>query len=150
MKNRDRYEYCTCCVCHEPEIISRSNEDWIQVKAIVTMQQARILKERYERYGSDKDMKPTLEEFLKNGSRRVPLPESGDGMRAHLQELGLVSNLKLTAKNIMKVKKRTGLLKTNSTVCWIIRSAKTDPRPKNPITAFLLYESLPTTYSGSQ
>lgn len=101
-KNRDRYETRICSVCHAPELISRTKDDWIHIKTVGICRQVRI---PVEKDINGEDITPDCKTFMKKGSRRVPVPEGGDGIRSHVQDVGLISDLELTAKWIMEIKR---------------------------------------------
>lgn len=109
-KNRDRNEYRSCCVCPCPKIVLRTEEEWIHVRTVGKLCQVRIPIEK-DRYGND--ITPDKETFLKSGSRRVPLPKTGDGMEAHIQDVGLISDLELSAEEIMGIKRAHWLVENS-------------------------------------
>lgn len=101
-KNRDRHEYRRCSVCRNPKVLTRTGRDWVYVNTVGRMQQTRIPLER-NRAGDD--ITPDRETFLKAGSIRAPMVQDGDGMNAHVQNIGLISDQKLSSAKMMEFKR---------------------------------------------
>ena len=101
-KNRDRHEHriyeaswdCTC--------ISKFKEEWGFLKTVGRSRQVRIPLER-----DDKgiDISPDEATFLKKGSRRRPLPVTGEGAEHDVQMVGLISDRKMGAEELGKYKR---------------------------------------------
>lgn len=101
--NRDRHEDRRCCVTNEAEIITRSQKEWPWIQTVGLLRQVRIPMERDE---NGEDITPNVETFLKEGSRRKPKPQKGDGENSDIQEVGLISDLTLGAKGILDIKRK--------------------------------------------
>ena len=101
-KNRDRYEYRSCRVCSEPSFLTRYNNDWPFLKTVAQVMQVRILLVRDE---NGNDVTPDVRTFLQNGSRRQPMPETGDREQCDIQKIGMISDLELTAEELMTLKR---------------------------------------------
>ena len=52
------------------------------------------------------EVTPTREEFLKSGSRKCPNPTEGDSEQDPIQRIGFISNLDLSAEEILSRKRR--------------------------------------------
>ena len=58
-----------------------------------------------ERDSQGKDITPTKEEFLKKGSKRVPVPSADEGIGKDIQCTALISDLLLTAEELGSIKR---------------------------------------------
>lgn len=101
--NRDRHEDRRCSVTNEAEIITKSQKEWPWIQTVGLLRQVRIPMERDE---NGEDITPDVETFLKEGSRRKPKPQKGDGENSDIQEVGLISDMKLGAKEILEIKRK--------------------------------------------
>lgn len=101
-KNRDRYEHRTYESSWDCTCISRFKEDWDFLKTVGRSRQVRIPLERDEE-GSD--ITPDEATFLKKGSRRRPLPLTGEGAEHDVQMVGLISDRKMDAEKLGKYKR---------------------------------------------
>ena len=82
-KNRDRNEYRTYQICNNASNLTKKQKEWTHVQSIGRIKQVRI---PVEKDSQGNDITPTKEEFLKKGSRRVPVPsaeEDGRGTGKH-------------------------------------------------------------------
>lgn len=102
-KNRDRYEYRTCQICKDASELTKSQKEWANVRSIGRIRQIRV---PVERDGRGNDVTPSMEEFLKKGSRRVPAPSAEDGVGKDIQCTALISDLILTAEDLGKIKRK--------------------------------------------
>ena len=75
-KNRDRNEYRTCQICNNASNLTKKQKEWPHVQSIGRIKQVRI---PVEKDSQGNDITPTKEEFLKKGSRRVPVPSAEEG-----------------------------------------------------------------------
>ena len=101
-KNRERYEYRFGCVCSDSSVLSRTNEDWIYVRSVGQIRQTRILIVR-DKQGND--ITPGLDQFLKEGSRKQPLPTTGDRENCDNQIVGVISDMSITPEEMGKCKR---------------------------------------------
>lgn len=102
-KNRDRHEYRTCEASGDCSCISRFMDEWDFLKTVGRSRQVRIPLERDD---AGNDITPDEATFLKNGSRRKPLPSSGDGERNDVQLVGLISDREMGAEELGRYKRR--------------------------------------------
>ena len=102
-KNRDRHEYRSCSACNDPSPVTRTGEDWLFVKSIGCMRQARIL---MVRDSEGNDITPDMETFLKGGSVRQPCPVTGDGEGDDIQIIGIISDKEMSAEEMGLCKRR--------------------------------------------
>ena len=58
-----------------------------------------------EKDSQGNDITPTKEEFLKKGSRRVPVPSAEEGIGKDIQCTALISDLILTAEELGSIKR---------------------------------------------
>ena len=101
-KNRDRHEHRTYESSRDCFCISKFRDEWDFLKTVGRSRQVRIPLER-DKAGND--ITPTEDEFLKNGSRRRPLPSRGDGERNDIQLVGLISDREMGAEELGKYKR---------------------------------------------
>ena len=96
-RNRDRHEYRHCKIFNDSSALSKAGEEWAFVKSVGHVRQVRI---PMERDAEGNDVTPDLETFLRQGSRRCRKPVSGDERDRAAQEVGIVSDLNMTAKEM--------------------------------------------------
>ncbi len=102
-KNRDRHEYRRCCVTNAAtSILTKAQGEWEYLETVGLLKQTRI---PLERDAEGNDITPDSETFLKRGSRRKPRPRSGESERSDIQTVGLLSDLKLSAEEILAIKR---------------------------------------------
>ncbi|MCD8348380.1 MAG: ISAs1 family transposase [Lachnospiraceae bacterium] len=101
--NRDRKEHRHCCVTNEKGIITKTETEWPWIETVGLLRQIRIPMERDE---NGEDITPDVETFLKEGSRRKPKPQKGDNEKSDIQEVGLISDLKLSAEKVAVIKRK--------------------------------------------
>ena len=101
-KNRDRHEHRTYESSGDCSCISKFRDEWDFLKTVGRSRQVRIPLERDE---AGNDITPAEDVFLKNGSRRRPLPSSGDGERNDVQLVGLISDRKMGAEELGRYKR---------------------------------------------
>lgn len=101
-KNRDRYEYRTYEASSGCSCISRFRDEWNFLKTVGRSRQVRI---PLERDAAGNDITPDEATFLEKGSRRRPLPSSGDGERSDVQLVGLISDREMKAEELGRYKR---------------------------------------------
>lgn len=101
-KNHGRYEHRYYKICNDPSYLSRIEQEWTFIKSIGHVRQIRI---PVERDAEGNDITPDLETFIKQGSvrRRKPIP--GDESNSDIQDVGIVSDLNMTAAEMGKIKR---------------------------------------------
>lgn len=101
-KNRDRYESRWYRVCHDISLLTKTQEEWPFLKTVGQVRQIRI---PVERDSEGNDITPDVKTFLKEGSRRKPKPVPNDGETSDFQEVGVISDRKLTAEEMGQIKR---------------------------------------------
>lgn len=101
-KNRDRYEYRTYKVCNDASELTKGQKEWRHVKSIGQVRQVRV---PVEKDNQGNDITPSREEFLKNGSRRSPLPSAAEGAGKDIQCTAMISDRFLTAEELGSIKR---------------------------------------------
>lgn len=101
-KNRDRNEYRTCQICKDASNLTKSQKEWRHVQSIGRLRQVRI---PIEKDNQGNDVTPSKEEFLKRGSRRVPVPSAEESAGKDVQSTALISDLILTAEELGNIKR---------------------------------------------
>lgn len=102
-KNRERYEYRECQSYSEADGIRALQEERPHIACVGRTKQVRILQVQ-DSQGND--ITPSLEDFLKEGSRKQPRPASGDSLDDDIQMAGLVSSRVLSAEELMEYKRQ--------------------------------------------
>ena len=100
--NRDRYEYRTMKAYHGDKMIQKIRDDIPCIKCVGQSVQVRIPKEVDE---NGMDITPSKTDFLKNGSRRCPVPKEGDQLMDHIQRVGIISNKECDAEELAHYKR---------------------------------------------
>lgn len=101
-KNRDRNEYRTCQICNNASNLTKKQKEWTHVQSIGRIKQVRI---PVEKDSQGNDITPTKKEFLKKGSRRVPVPSAEEEIGKDIQCTALISDLILTAEELGSIKR---------------------------------------------
>lgn len=101
-KNRDRYEYRTYQICNDATGLTKSQEEWINVRSIGRIKQVRV---PVEKDSQGNDITPSLEEFLEKGSGRCPVPSAAKGAGRDIQCTAMISDLILTAEELGSIKR---------------------------------------------
>lgn len=101
-ENRGRNEYRTFQVCKDASNLTKSQKEWTHVQSIGRVKQVRI---PHEKDDQGNDVTPSKEEFLKNGSRRVPAPSAEEGAGKDIQRTALISDLILSAEELGNIKR---------------------------------------------
>lgn len=102
-KNRERYEYRECQSYSKADGIRTLQEERPHIACVGRTKQVRILQVQ-DSQGND--ITPSLENFLKEGSRKQPRPASGDSLDDDIQMAGLVSSRVLSAEELMEYKRQ--------------------------------------------
>lgn len=82
--------------------MTKSKKEWAGVRSIGRIKQVRV---PVERDSQGNNVTPSMEEFLKKGSRRVPAPSAEDGVGKDIQCTALISDLILTAEELGNIKR---------------------------------------------
>ncbi|MBO5485475.1 MAG: ISAs1 family transposase [Eubacterium sp.] len=101
-KNRDRYEHRYYKVCQNVSLLTKTQKEWPYIKTVGHIRQVRIPLERDE---EGNDITPDEESFLEKGSRRKPKPDRGDGEGSDVQDVGIISDLKISAEEMGNIKR---------------------------------------------
>ena len=106
-KNRERMEYREMQVCRNPEFLCRSSNSTYKdlIPLLGTIGCSTQVRVPIEKDMDGNDITVSKAEFLKNGSIRKPKPTRGDGIGDDFQCVGMVSDMKLTAKNMARIKR---------------------------------------------
>lgn len=101
-KNHGRYEHRYYKICNDPFCLSRLEQEWTFIKSVGHVRQIRI---PIERDIEGNDITPDLETFLKQGSVRRQKPIPGDEINRDIQDVGMISDLNMTAAEMGKIKR---------------------------------------------
>lgn len=101
-KNRDRHEYRDYRIINDAACVSRTKKEWPFLKSVGYVEQTRI---RMVRDGEGNDITPGREAFQREGSARQPAPLRGDGEKADVQVVGIVSDMEMTAEDMGRCKR---------------------------------------------
>lgn len=106
-KNRDRIEYRKMQICQNSDFLSKSSTSAYKeilpyLGTIGCSTQVRI---PIEKDADGNDITVSRAEFLEHGSNRKPKPVQGDGIRDDYQSVGMVSDMKLSAKEMARLKR---------------------------------------------
>lgn len=101
-KNRDRYEYREYRIINDASFVSRTSKQWPFIKSVGYVEQTRILVVRDE---DGKDITPTKERFVLEGSARQPAPGKGDREKDDIQVVGIISDKEMGAEEMGRYKR---------------------------------------------
>lgn len=101
-KNRDRVEYREIEICKSNEILTNCESEWQFIKTIGRTTQVRVPIEKDE---NGNDVTVSKEVFITNGSLRKPKPEKSEEIDSNYQVVGLISNMDLTATQMLEYKR---------------------------------------------
>ena len=101
-KNRDRYEYREYKIINDASFVSRAKEEWPFLQSVGYAEQTRILVVRDE---EGRDITPSKEIFMREGSPRQPLPQKGDQEKDDVQVVGLISDRQMSAAEMGRCKR---------------------------------------------
>lgn len=106
-KNRERIEYRKMQVCQNPDFLNKSSTSTYKdlVPLLGTIGCSTQVRVPIEKDSEGNDITVSKAEFLKNGSRRKPKPVQGDGISDDYQSVGMISDMKLSAKEMAKLKR---------------------------------------------
>ena len=91
-----------CVVCSDVSDLSKTEKEWPFIQTIGCIRTTRILEILDE---NGKDITPSPEEFRRNGTRRQPKPSSGISKSDDIQTVYVVTNKKMTAKEMQKCRR---------------------------------------------
>lgn len=100
--NRDRHEHRAYEVCHNTSMLKKTQKEWPFLITVGRIRQTRIL---VIRDSEGRDITPNLEQFQKEGTYRQPIPTTGDSERDTTQVIGVISDLKITGKEMGKYRR---------------------------------------------
>lgn len=102
-KNRERIEYRDIAVCGKTDFLNcvKSGEEGF-IQSVARVIQVRV---PIEKDANGNDITVSKEEFLANGSHRKPRPTEGDGIKDDIQRVGMISDLKLSASEMLNYKR---------------------------------------------
>ena len=100
--NRDRYEHRDVAVYFDEDGMKSFQEERPHIHCVGCMQQVRI-KQINDDDGND--ITPSLQEFLKAGSKRQPKPVVGDEMDDDIQRIGIIASRVMTASMMAEHKR---------------------------------------------
>ena len=100
--NRERHEHRTMMCYRMDKGIDEIREAVPCIQTIGMSVQVRIPIEKDE---NRNDVTPSKTEFLKNGSKRRPLPTDGDGIEDDVERVGMISNKDCNAEELAKYKR---------------------------------------------
>ena len=110
-KNRERMEYRDMKVCKDPsflECVREGEADYI--KTVGCMKQVRV---PIEKDAEGNDITVGKKEYLEKGTARKPRPEKSDNMSAEYQQVGMISDLVLSAEEMAKYKREHWKIENN-------------------------------------
>lgn len=100
-KNRERYEHREYTSCNDISCLTNSDKmPYLETVGITRQIRRLIVKD-----ADGNDITPDIETFLKEGSKKQPKPENSDMKESALQIVGIISNKKLSAFDIGKLKR---------------------------------------------
>ena len=100
-KNRSRMEYRTMQVCQNTDLITLCQKQK-EIKTVGWLEQVRIPMEK-EKDG--KDITPSYEDFIKNGTVRKPRVTTGDNLTDDIHQVGLISSRRMSAQETLEIKR---------------------------------------------
>lgn len=99
-KNRERYEYRTSQAYIDPDGIQEKRP---YIASVGRIKQVRIMQIQDD---AGNDITPSLKEFLKEGSKKHPRPETEEGTEPDAEWFGLVASKALDAKEMLDYKRQ--------------------------------------------
>ena len=110
-KNRERIEYREMAVCQDATFLECvRNGEASFVKSVGCATQIRVPVEKDE---EGNDITVSKEEFLKKGSHRKPRPQKGEGISDAVQQVGIISDLTLSAEEMAGYKRSHWKIENN-------------------------------------
>lgn len=110
-KNRDRMEYREVDSCTDSSFLScvkEGNNEYI--KTVGRSKQIRVPIEK-DIWGND--ITVSKETFIKSGSERKPKVSTGDGIKDDIQIVGLLSDMRMSAKELGDYKREHWKIENN-------------------------------------
>ena len=106
-KNRERIEYRKMQICQNPDFLSKSSTSTYKdlLPYLGTVGCSTQVRVPIENDAEGNDITVSKAEFLERGSNRKPRPRRGDGMGDDYQSVGIISDMKLSAKEMAKLKR---------------------------------------------
>lgn len=110
-KNRERIEYRDFRVCGDAAFLECVREEGVRyIKSVGCVTQTRV---PIEKSPDGQNQTVSRAEFLRNGSHRKPFISEGDGIRDDIQQIGMISDLELTAKEMADYKRAHWKIENN-------------------------------------
>lgn len=100
-KNRSRMEYRTMQICHNTDMITLCKNQK-EIKTVGWLEQVRIPLEKDK---DGKDITPTYEDFIENGTVRKPRVTTGDNLTDDIHQVGLISSRRMSAQETLETKR---------------------------------------------
>lgn len=88
-------------ICHNTDLITLCKNQR-EIKTVGWLEQVRIPMEKDR---DEKDITPTYEDFLKNGTVRNPRITAGDSLTNDIHRVGLISSRKMSAQKMLETKR---------------------------------------------
>jgi len=110
-KNRERKEIRRVVACNDvsfSESIIKEGREYVGTVGYIKQMRIPIDKE-----ADGTDITVTEEDFEKNGSVRKPFIKTGDGISNDIQKIGLISDMKITAEEMLKYKRSHWKIENN-------------------------------------
>ena len=105
-KNRERIEYREMEVCQNSAFLNSTNSVYKElIPRLGTIGCATQVRVPIEKDKDGNDITVSKEEFLRNGSRRKPKPQKGDGIKDDYQCVGMIADEFLSAEEMSKIKR---------------------------------------------
>ena len=110
-KNRERMEYRDMKVCTDASFLNCVREGSVgYIGTVGCMEQVRV---PIEKDAEGNDITVGKKEYLEKGTVRKPRPEKSDNMDAEYQQVGMISDLVLNAKEMAKYKREHWKIENN-------------------------------------
>ncbi len=110
-KNRERIEYRDMAVCTETSFLEEVRDGELGfIKTIGCMEQVRV---PIEKDAEGNDITVRKKEYLEHGTVRKPRPEKSDDMGAEYQQVGMISDMVLSAKEMAHYKREHWKIENN-------------------------------------
>ena len=106
-KNRERMEYRKMQICQTPDFLSKSSTSTYKdlLPLLGTIGCSTQVRVPIEKDAEGNDITVSKAVFLRNGSCRKPKPVQGDGIGDDYQSVGMISDMKLSAKEMARLKR---------------------------------------------
>ena len=100
-RNRSRMEYRTMQICHNTDLITLCKKQK-EIKTVGWLEQVRIPMEKDK---DGKDITPSYEDFIENGTVRKPRITTGDNLTDDIHQVGLISSRRMSAQETLETKR---------------------------------------------